>query len=60
MPDSSDHSTGECFEVTPRQPLLTTDATDGPVDFGNPISDTISLTNTADTPGTTASARVGR
>ena len=52
VPDSSDHSTGECFEVTPRQPLLTTDATDGPVDFGNPISDTISLTNTADTPGT--------
>ena len=52
VPDSSDHSTTECFEVTPRQPVLTTDATDGPVDFGQPISDTISLTNTAATPGT--------
>jgi hypothetical protein len=52
VPDSFDHSTTECFEVTPRQPVLTTDATDGPVDFGQPISDTISLTNTADTPGT--------
>jgi hypothetical protein len=52
VPDSSDHRTSECFEVTPRQPVLTTDATDGPVDFGQPISDTISLTNTADTPGT--------
>jgi hypothetical protein len=52
VPPSEDHSTTECFEVTPRQPVLTTDATDGPVDFGQPISDTISLTNTAATPGT--------
>jgi hypothetical protein len=52
VPPSSDHETTECFEVTPRQPVLTTDATDGPVDFGESISDTISLTNTADTPGT--------
>ena len=52
VPPSKDHRTSECFEVTPRQPVLTTDATDGPVDFGQPISDTISLTNTAATPGT--------
>jgi hypothetical protein len=52
VPPSSDHATSECFTVTPRQPTITTDATDGPVDFGSPISDTISLTGTADTPGT--------
>jgi hypothetical protein len=51
VPPKSDHSTNECFDVTPLQPTLTTDATDGPVDFGDPISDTISLTGTADTPG---------
>jgi hypothetical protein len=52
VPDSSDSRTSECLNVTPLQPVLTTDATDGPVDFGQPISDTISLTGTADTPGT--------
>jgi hypothetical protein len=52
VPGSSDSSAGECFTVTPLQPTLTTDAIDGPVDFGDPISDTISLTGTADKPGT--------
>lgn len=52
VPASSDFSTNECFDVTPIRPTLTTDATDGPVDFGSKISDTISLTGTADKPGT--------
>jgi hypothetical protein len=52
VPPSKDGSTGECFTVTPLQPTLTTDATDGPVDFGSKISDTISLTGTANEPGT--------
>lgn len=52
VPSSSDHATSECFDVTPLQPTLTTDATDGPVDFGSKISDTISLTGTANKPGT--------
>ena len=52
VPASKDDSTGECFDVTPLTPTLTTDATDGPVDFGSKISDTISLTGTADRPGT--------
>ncbi len=52
VPKSSDFATSECFDVTPLQPALTTDATDGPVDFGSKISDTISLTGTADRPGT--------
>ena len=52
VPASKDDSTGECFDVTPLQPALTTDATNGPVDFGSAINDTISLTGTADKPGT--------
>lgn len=52
VPESSDSSSGECFKVTPRQPLLDTDAGDGPVDFGQPVTDTASLANTANKPGT--------
>ena len=52
VPGSKDFATSECFDVTPLQPTLTTDATDGPVDFGSKISDTISLTGTAQRPGT--------
>jgi hypothetical protein len=52
VPGSSDHSLGECFTVAPRQPTLTTQATTGPVDFGQKISDTVTLSNTAHKPGT--------
>ena len=52
VPGSSDSSSGECFTVAPVQPTLTTDATDGPVDFGQPISDVVTLSGTAHKPGT--------
>jgi len=52
VPGSSDDGTNECFVVNPRQPVLVTTATTGPVDFGQSITDTISLTNTANKPGT--------
>jgi hypothetical protein len=51
VPGSSDSRASECFVVAPRQPALTTDATDGPVDFGQPISDVVTLSNTAHKPG---------
>lgn len=52
VPLSSDSSSGECFTVLPVQPTLTTDASDGPVDFGQPISDSVTLSGTAHKPGT--------
>jgi hypothetical protein len=52
VPPSSDSSAGECFLVTPLQPTLTTLANGPTVPFGDPIYDTISLTGTADQPGT--------
>jgi hypothetical protein len=52
VPGSSDSSATECFTILPRQPTLTTQATTGPVDFGQPISDTVTLANTAHKPGT--------
>ncbi len=52
VPGSSDHDSSECFTVAPRQPELTTQATTGPVDFGQTISDTVTLSNTAHKPGT--------
>jgi hypothetical protein len=52
VPGSSDSRANECFTVAPRQPALTTDATDGPIDFGLPISDSVSLSGTAHKPGT--------
>jgi hypothetical protein len=52
VPASHDFSSGECFTVAPVQPTLTTDATDGPVDFGLPISDVVTLSGTAHKPGT--------
>ncbi len=45
-------STSECFRVNPLQPSLTTQATVGPVDFGDPISDIVTIGNTAKQPGT--------
>jgi hypothetical protein len=52
VPPSSDHDASECFVVNPVQPTLTTDASDGPVAFGQPISDQVTLTGTAHKPGT--------
>jgi hypothetical protein len=51
VPPSSDSRSSECFVIDPRQPTLVTQATTGPVAFGNPISDTVTLTNTAHKPG---------
>jgi hypothetical protein len=50
VPASSDSRISECFRVTPVQPGLTTDATDGPVALGTPISDVAHLTGTATQP----------
>jgi hypothetical protein len=52
VPGSSDHSSGECFLVNPVQPALTTQAGAGPVDFGQPVTDTATLSGTANQPGT--------
>jgi hypothetical protein len=52
VPDSSDSSASECFKVNPRTPTLTTLAGAGPVDFGQPVTDTATLTGTAHRPGT--------
>ncbi|HZC71123.1 MAG TPA: hypothetical protein VE442_10530 [Jatrophihabitans sp.] len=47
----SDGSTTECFTVTPVTPTLATSAGAGPVQLGNPISDTATLSGTANEPG---------
>jgi hypothetical protein len=52
VPGSKDDSTGECFSVTPLQPTLSTQATTGPVDFGNSITDVVTLAGTANQEGT--------
>ena len=51
VPPSSDSTAGECFTVTPVTPTLTTNAS-GNVNLGNPITDTATLTGTANKPGT--------
>jgi hypothetical protein len=48
----SDGSTTECFTVTPVTPTLATQAGAGPVIFGQPITDTATLSGTANEPGT--------
>jgi hypothetical protein len=52
VPGSSDSRSSECFVVNPRQPTLSTDATDGPIAFGEKIADVVTLGNTAHKPGT--------
>lgn len=52
VPGSQDNGANECFTVTPLTPTLSTQATSGPVNFGQSITDTISLTGTANKPGT--------
>jgi hypothetical protein len=52
VPSSSDSRNTECFYVTPKSAILTTTAGAGPVDFGQPVTDTAILSNTANKPGT--------
>jgi hypothetical protein len=52
VPGSSDSSSGECFKVTPLQPTLATQATTGPVPFGQSITDVVTLAGTANQEGT--------
>ena len=59
---SEDSSAGECFLVKPVKPTISTMAGAGPVDFGQPVTDTATLTGTAHKPGTggpTGSALAG-
>jgi hypothetical protein len=57
VPDAVDASEGECFEVTPVTPLLSTTSVDaegdpvGTVDFGEALYDEASLSGTANQPG---------
>jgi hypothetical protein len=53
---ASDSSEGECFTVNPLQPTLTTQVAAGTVPFGGSITDTVSLTGTADQEGTNGPA----
>jgi hypothetical protein len=50
VPDASDSSPSECFNVAPATPELSTSAGDDVI-LGNPITDTASLTGTANQPG---------
>jgi hypothetical protein len=52
VPDASDSRASECFVVNPVKPALTTQAGAGPVDFGQPVTDTATLGGTAHKPGT--------
>jgi hypothetical protein len=52
VPGSSDSSAAECFTINPVQPTLSTAASTGPVDFGQNISDTVTLSGTAHKKGT--------
>jgi hypothetical protein len=51
VPGSKDDSTGECFTVNPKQSGLDTQAGTSPVDFGNAVTDTATLSNTANHQG---------
>jgi hypothetical protein len=53
VPDGNDNGANECFTVTPVTPQLATTAGVDVV-LGNPISDTATLTGTANEPGTPA------
>jgi hypothetical protein len=52
VPNATDATGGECFNVTPRPTTILTHAVQSPVDFGQPIADTADLSNTANQPGT--------
>jgi hypothetical protein len=51
IPNSSDSRESECFLITPRTAGLVTAAGAGPVNFGQPVTDTAVLTNTANHQG---------
>jgi len=51
-PAPPDTSTTECFKVNPLQPTLRTHAGTSPVDFGSSVTDTATLTGTANEPAT--------
>jgi hypothetical protein len=58
VPDATDASVGECFEVLPVTPVLDTESVNGlsqpfsgPVPFGDNVYDKAMLTGTADGPG---------
>jgi hypothetical protein len=53
VPDANDNGDNECFTVTPVTPQLATSA-GADVLLGNPISDTATLTGTANEPGAPA------
>jgi len=59
VPDDTDASEGECFEVTPLTPTLTTSAGEDVV-LGNPITDTASLTGTANQEGDNGGSNPGQ
>jgi hypothetical protein len=52
VPNSIDDTSTECFTVTPVTPTLATQASSSPVQLNNPISDTATLSGTANEPGT--------
>jgi len=51
VPDAEDTSSGECFEVLPVDPSISTNASTGPVEVGGSIDDTATLGGTASQPG---------
>jgi hypothetical protein len=51
IPDSHDSRESECFLITPLTASLVTAAGAGPVNFGQPVTDTAVLTNTANHQG---------
>ena len=59
VPDATDATTGECFEVKPRQTALDTQAVLTPVDFGQAVRDNATLGNTANQPGTNGGTTPG-
>ena len=51
IPGSSDSLVSECFKINPLTPTLATQAGAGPVNLGTAVTDTATLTGTADKPG---------
>ena len=58
VPDATDATEGECFDVTPVTPTLTTQAGED-VTLGQDITDTATLTGTANQPGTNGGSNPG-
>ena len=52
VPGSRDNGTNECFQVTPLTAAVDTQAGTTPVDLGQAVSDTATLSGTAKQPGT--------